>query len=38
MVIMDIAEAAQTEPGSSIEPGRGGANMAFAPDSRRVGH
>ena len=38
MVIMDIGEAAQSEPGSSIEPGLGRANMEFAPDSRRVGH
>ena len=38
MVIMDIGEAAQSEPGSSIEPRRDGANMEFAPDSRRVGH
>lgn len=38
MVIMDIGEAAQSEPGSSIEPRRGGVDTAFAPDSRRVFH
>ena len=41
MVIMDIGEAAQPEPGSSIESRRGGANTAFARDLRdlrRVDH
>ena len=38
MVIVDIGEAAQSEPDSSIEPRRGGVDAAFAPDLRRVRH